>query len=234
MEGFGEFDGLEVQRGAFLALGGEAFLGDKGFGVKHIGLLVLELLAVGQEYLGMKVRSDVHQFGPLGVGNEKHGRVVALREAEALHIESLGGVVPVQDGVHATRIQFLYADNIALVLVHEVVRGGVIRAVRKNCKDLVLAGELAKVLSAAVFVEALDIGIVPDVLALKGGDALGLEGDARYGVLGYKVSAGSAALDGKVGEIPFQLALLEALLGTEAYAYGLRLAVMVHREPEYL
>ena len=88
--------------------------------------------------------------------------------------------------------------------------------------------------SAAVLVEALDIGVIPYILALQGGDTLGLELDTCNGVLGYQVTAGSASLDGKGGEIPLQLSFLEALLGTEIDLHGLCLTIMVHGEPEDL
>ncbi len=89
-------------------------------------------------------------------------------------------------------------------------------------------------LSAAFLVEALDIGIVPDVLAFEGGDALGLELDAGDGVLGDQVAAGTASLDGQRGEIPFHGRFLEAFLGAELDTDALGFSVVVHREPENL
>ena len=88
--------------------------------------------------------------------------------------------------------------------------------------------------SAAVLVEALDIRVIPYILALKGGYAFGLELDTCYGVLCYKVTAGSASLDGQGREIPLQLRFLDTLLGTEIDLHGLCLTIMVYGEPKDL
>ena len=85
--------------------------------------------AEGEEDLRMLVGRQVHQLGALGVGDEQHGRIVALGETEALHVVGFGGVVPVQGRVHAVGIQFFDADHISLILVHQFVGGGVVSAV---------------------------------------------------------------------------------------------------------
>ena len=193
---------------------------------------MLVLASEGQDHLRVLVGRQVHHAGTLGVGDEQHGGVVALGEAEALDVVGLGGVVPVDDRVNAARVQLLNAHHVSLVLVHEVVRCGVVAAVGEDGQNLVFSGELAQMLSAALFVEALDIGIVPDVLALQGGDTLGLELDLGNGVLGNQVTARAASLDGQACKIPFQLGLFETLLGPKIDSHRLGLSVVVHGEPE--
>ena len=232
MERLPEFHRLEVHVGALFAFGRETFLGDKLLYVNGFRLPVLELAAKGEHHLRVQVRGNVHQAGTPALCNEEHRRIIALHKAEALDIERFGGIVPVQDGINAGRVEFLYAHYVSLVLVHQVVRGGVVGAVGKDGQHAVFSGEFAQEFPAAFLVEALDVRIPPDVLALQGGNALGLELDFGNGVFGDQVAPGAASLDGEGTEIPLHAGFLETLLGTELDAHGFRFSVVVHGEPE--
>ena len=84
----------------------------------------------------------------------------------------------------------------------------------------------------AVLVEALHVGIPPDVLAADGRDTLGLEADLLDRVLGHEVAACGLALDGEGREVVVELRLLELRFRAEVDADGLGLAVVVRGEPD--
>ena len=86
----------------------------------------------------------------------------------------------------------------------------------------------------AFVVQLLDIGIVPDLLAGNGAYALALQRNGPDYILCDQVAAGGLALYGQGGEIVLERSLLELRLGTQLHAHGLRLAVVVGGEPDYL
>ena len=217
---------------ALLALGGEALLGDERLGLDDLGLAVGVLAAEDHLEAGIDILRQADKAGTASLGDEENGRIVALGKAETLDIEGLDTGVPVEGREGLVRVELLDEEDVALVFVDHVVARRVVGTVLEDRKDLVVAAELAEVFAAAVLVEALDVRVVPDILAADGGDALGLHDDLLDGILRHEVAAGRLALDGEGREIVLELRLLELRLRAEVDADGLGLAVVVDGEPE--
>ena len=182
----------------------------------------------------MQVVGDVHQVGFLSFRDERHRCIVAQEEAAALDIERLCLRVVVQGGERLVGIELLDAEDVTLVAVGNVEGRGIERAVLEDGQHLVFRTEFPEVLSALLVVEFLDVGVEPDVLPADGGDALRLQLDLRYRVLGNQVAAGSLSLDRQGGEVVFELRFLEFRPRAQVDPDGLRLSVVVDGEPEDL
>ena len=147
-----------------------------------------ELATEGKLYNRTLVGRNSNQVTALGIGNKTKRSVVAYRETEPLHIEGLGRTVPVKGRIGLGSIQLFYLEHIALIAVAKVERSGIEGSVLENRQDLVLCAKLSKVDSAAVLIQPLDIGIVPDILAADSGNTLVLEGYPLDGVLCHKIA----------------------------------------------
>ena len=195
VERFSEFYGLEVIGMALLPLCGKSLFRDKGFCIKGFAFPVGVFSAKGQKDLRVEVVRDVHQAGALRVGDEGKGSIVALCKAETLDIEGLGTTVPVEYGIGFPGIQLFNPDNVALILVDEVVIRRIEGTVGEDGENPVFTGEFADKVASAVLVEALDVRVVPYVLSAKGSYSLGFEDNLLDGILRNEVAAGSLSLD---------------------------------------
>ena len=104
--------------------------------------------------------------------------------AETLHVD-LSLLLPIVEKQcpNLGCVQFLYYENVLLIVVVEVEIRDVYLTIVKHHKDSIVIVELAKILSVLVIVEAQHIRVKPNVAPVKSGMAARLQGYAVNGCL---------------------------------------------------
>ena len=128
---------------------------------------------------------------------------------------------------------FLYAQDIVLVVVGEVVARGVELAVFQNDKQLVLPLELAEQFAAAVGVEAEHVGVEPDFQSAECRNSFLFQREAVNLVFRHEIAHRPFPFDGEGAEVDVELKFGQTWTRFQGDADNLGLAVMVGREPGY-
>ena len=118
-------------------------------------------------------------------------------------------------------------------MIVQVERTEVVVAVLQHHEYAVAVGELAKIPSVLVVVQAFHVGVEPHLSAAKGRTSVALQRDAHYWVLCQGVSLRRTSLYNYLREVFLEEQFLRFRRWVEGYLYHLRLTIWIAGEVEY-